>query len=105
MPMQPRPIAETSGPFLPSRRLLTWNIPFSFSDTEPPPRLREIKWDRDPFVTRCCPGNNRHFGTAEPECLREQLHDGVVGGTVGRTLRHSNFQLLASVAGRAPAPD
>src|SRR5438067_2175712 len=103
--MQPRPIAETSGPFLPRRRLPTWNMLFSLLCVEPPPRLCEIKWDRDPLVTRCLARNDRYFGTADPKRLGEQLHDRLVRGSIRRCFGYPHFQLLASIYAHPPSAD
>src|SRR5438270_10723925 len=105
MPMQPRPIAETSGPLLPRRRLPTWNIPFSFLGAEPPPRLFDIKWDCDAPVTRCCARNDRQFGTADPECLGDEPDHRFVGGAVGGCLGDPHLELLASIGAPPPTAD
>src|SRR4051812_27835289 len=103
--MQPRPMAETSGPFLPRRRLPIWNIDNSLSAAEPPARLRLVKWDRHPLVTRGCSRNYRQFRTADPERPGEQLDHRVIGGAIGRRLRHPELELLAAVGALTPATD
>src|SRR5258708_3873102 len=103
--MQPSPIADTSGPPLPRRRLPTWNILFSFLAAEPPPRLRDIKWDRHPLVTRCLSRNNRQFGTADPKRLGEELHNCRIGGAIGRGLGHPDLKPLTAFRTRTPATD
>src|SRR3954452_21710848 len=106
MPMQPRPIAETSGPFLPGRRLPTWNMFFSlFLFAEPPPRLRRIKWDLDALVTRGGARNDRQFGTADPKRLGEKLDHRFVRCAVRRRLGDPHLELVAPVRPRAPAAD
>src|SRR6476619_8408725 len=101
MPIQPRPMAETSGPFLPRRRLPTWNIESPLA-CEPPPRLREIKWDRKSLVARCRARNDLQFGTADPKRPRQQLHNCFIGRAVRRSLGHPDFELLAPAGVLAP---
>src|SRR5258708_21979863 len=110
--MQPRPIAETSGPLRPSRRLAIWNmvlLPFcqppKSSPTQSPACFARLKWGRHPLVTTGLPRNNRHFGTADPKRLGEQLHDRLIGRAVSRCLGDPDLKLLATVGALAPAAD
>src|SRR3954470_2629461 len=91
MPMQPRPIADTSGPSRPSRRLPIWNIailpfgqPPKSSTTQSPARVFGTKWGADPLVTTGRAGKYRHFGTADPKRLGDQRQHRLVRRTVGR---------------------
>src|SRR3954454_24902259 len=103
--MQPRPMAETSGPSRPSRLLPISNMFFSLLLGEPPPRLRHIKWDRDPLMTRCRARNYRQFGTPDPKSLGEQRHDAFVRSTIRRRVGAPYLQLLAPVCSRSPTAD
>src|SRR5438477_8458688 len=104
MPMQPRPIAETSGPSRPSRRLAIWNmllLPFcqppKSSPTQSAAQFFSFKWGRHPLVTTGLTRNNRHFGTADPKRLGEQLHDRLVRRAIGRRFGNPDLELLATV--------
>src|SRR5436190_19533007 len=105
MPMQPSPIAETSGPSLPRRRLPTWNINSPFLGAEPPSRLCQVKWDRNPLVTRRRARNDRQFGTADPERLGEQPDHRLIGGAVGGRFGNLDLELFAAVRAFPPAAD
>src|SRR5438552_8290096 len=102
--MHPRPIAETSGPSLPRRRLANMNMGIlPFLCAEPPPRLCELKWDREPLVTRCRTRNDRQFGTADPECFGKELDHGLIRGTTRCGRGDPDLELFAPVRACAPA--
>ena len=95
------------GRSLPSRRLAIWNmsiLPFR----QPPSRAAcffDVKWDRHPLVATGVAGNDRNFGTADPERLGEQPDQRLVRCAIGRSLGDPHLQLLASVRTGAPAAD
>src|ERR1041385_1765820 len=100
--MQPRPTAETSGPSFPRRRVLILCMGSSFSAAEAAAQFMMVKWDRDSLVATGLAGGDRNFRTADPERLGEKLHHRFVRRTIGRSLRHTDFEFLAAVGAFAP---
>jgi hypothetical protein len=76
-----------------------------FLVAEAPPRFAHIKWDREALVTTGRAGNNRQFGTADPERASEQPYNGIVRRSIARRFRDAYFELLASVRCCPPAAD
>src|SRR4051812_20112509 len=62
-----------------------------------------LKWGTDPLVTSCMAGDDRQFGTADPERLSQQLHDRLVGGAIGGRFRDPNLQFFTPIGPGAPA--
>src|SRR3954447_3195282 len=82
-----------SSPFLVSRASLATQAAACFI---------ELKWDRQALMATGLTRNNRHFGTADPECFGDEPDRSVVRRTVGRRFGDADLELLAAV--RLPAP-